>query len=150
MNEAEKGNKVKLAFLLTVTMVAIFLASSYAFGLLSKQGIEAEERSISLCMDGNGIYNISSIDWGSINAGNSTSYTAYIYNEGNLDFILTMEISNWDPVEMSNDITVGWDYMNQVIKPNETIKVVFTLTISPDIDEIRPFTFDIIVLSYAR
>jgi hypothetical protein len=150
MSDTNKGNKVKLAFLLTTTMLAIFLTSSYAFGLLSKQEAGAEERSITLCMDTQGFYNISSIDWGPINTGDNKSYTAYISNGGNSSFILTMEVSNWNPVDVSNYMTVNWDYMGQVIKPNETIKVVFTIVISSGIDEIQPFTFDIILLSYTR
>jgi hypothetical protein len=103
-----------------------------------------------LCMDSQGFYNISSIDWGPINTGDNKSYTAYISNEGNSSFILTMEVSNWNPVDASNYITVNWNYMGQVIKPNETIKVVFTIVISSGINEIQPFTFDIILLSYTR
>lgn len=88
------------------------------------------------------------IEWGNLYVGGSVTFTAYIKNLDDVQTSLSMETSNWNPVEASNYMDLSWNYMNQDIKPNEIIPVTWTLTVSPNIKNVKTFNFDIIITSY--
>jgi hypothetical protein len=87
-----------------------------------------------------------SIDWGLLEAGSSKNRTIYVKNNGNSPLMLTLSASNWIPSNAANYITLTWDYDGQPLNPNQFIKVVLMLVISPAIHGISSFTFDITVI----
>ncbi len=89
---------------------------------------------------------LSSIDWGTLEPGANKSVTCYIKNEGNSASVLSIETSNWSPPSVSGYLTLGWDYAGQTLNPGEVVEVTLTLAVSPNIDGITSFSFDIVIV----
>jgi len=137
-----------------------FVSSPYAIGKRdnSHRNKEFKSKGKVSYFDGSidvGIYqdagctqDLQSIDWGNLYVGESVTFTAYIKNLDTVQAFLLMETTNWNPVDASNYLDLSWNYMNQEIKSNEIIPVTWTLTVSPNIENVKTFNFDIIITSY--
>ena len=66
-------------------------------------------------------------------------------NEGNVEASLCLETTNWDPPEVSDYITLSWDYSNQTVKSNEVIQVTIALSVFLNIAGVTNFNFDIVI-----
>ncbi len=91
-------------------------------------------------------YPLSSIDWGMLEPGANEDFVCYAKNEGNSAFVLSMYTSNWSPSGVSDYMTFSWDYGGQTLNPGEVVKVTFTLAVSPSIEGIADFGFDIVIV----
>jgi hypothetical protein len=85
---------------------------------------------------------------------NMSSTKVYLRNEGNMPVVLGLSASNWafqDSVGGSLSqsyqqyFALTWDYDNSKIAVDEIRSVVFTLTISPSIVNVKEFSFSIVV-----
>jgi hypothetical protein len=89
---------------------------------------------------------LTSINWGTLEPGSEKTNTYYIRNCGNSPSTLTLQTSNWNPPGASSHISLTWDYGGQVLNIDEVMEVTFTLSISPMIEEIASFNFDITII----
>lgn len=85
------------------------------------------------------------IDWGIVEPGTTEDVTFYIRNEGNSDIMLSMNTTNWSPLDASNYIALSWDYRSQSIVPATVLPVTLTLSMSSSVQAITSFSFDIVV-----
>jgi len=88
-----------------------------------------------------------SIQWGLLEPGATANQTVYIRNEGNSNTTLTMTLSNWNPTNSSNYISLNWNYTGQTLDTNQVIPVRFTLSISENIQGVTDFSFDVTIAS---
>jgi hypothetical protein len=93
------------------------------------------------------INQVSSIDWGNINAGSSVNRTVYIKNLGNKPVTLQLSTQNWSPPEASNYMSIDWDYDGRSLNPNAVLQVRLTLTVHANMTGITTFSFEIVVTS---
>ena len=91
-----------------------------------------------------------SLAWGTLEPGANQSITCYIKNEGDDPTTLSLETLNWIPTEASTYISLNWNYNNQTINPDNSIPAIFTLTVSPDIEGITTFSFDITIVGTSQ
>jgi hypothetical protein len=61
---------------------------------------------------------------------NQANITVYIKSVSNLKVTLTMFPTDWNPTEISDYLTLSWDYDGTILKPSEIIPVTITLTAS--------------------
>ena len=54
----------------------------------------------------------------------------YVKSVSNFRVTLYMFLIDWDPVEISDYLTISWDYNGTVINPGEIIPVTMTLSAS--------------------
>ena len=73
---------------------------------------------------------VTSISWGSIEAGGSTSQTIYIENTGGTAMAPSISISNWSPSTASTYITITWSNLPASISPGVSNAVAVTLTLT--------------------
>ena len=92
---------------------------------------------------------LTSINWGTLEPGQTQSITAYIKNEGNTPVTLSLQISNWNPIAAQNYLTVTWDYDDQIISVGEIQEIDLNLEVDPNITGITNFSFDITILATA-
>jgi len=85
---------------------------------------------------------VTTINWGSIEAGTTKNVTIYLLNAGITDIRLSMNTTNWSPQNASQHITLNWDYQNQTINPHQQLKTTLTLNASPTTQGITSFSFD--------
>ena len=88
---------------------------------------------------------VTSIEWGSLEPGQTKSVQIYIKNTGNTPETFSFTTENWEPASASSYITVEWDYDGTQVQPENSISVIFTLYVSPSISDIESFTFDMII-----
>lgn len=88
---------------------------------------------------------VSSINWDTLEPGSSKDVIVYIRNEGSSASTIFMNTSNWNPSNAWEYITLSWDYTGKQISPDEVIQVTLTLSISPNIEGITNFSFDITI-----
>jgi hypothetical protein len=86
------------------------------------------------------------IDWGMMEPGESTSYSAYIKNESNVPVTMTMYTDNWNPANAKDFMTFTWSYDDSQIPVDASLPVDFTLSIDGSISGIRNFSFEIWVV----
>jgi hypothetical protein len=86
---------------------------------------------------------VSSIDWGSLEPGANKTVTIFIKNKGKNPVTLSYHISNCNPFEIINWLTLTWDYTGQSIQFKEVIQVVFALYVSENAETMETFSFDI-------
>jgi len=138
----------------TLTLIAYTIVLSLAGQALSaNQTSRTVSNAGKIKTVGVGIYSdssynniLSSINWGTLEPGSDKTTTGYIRNSGNAPSILTLQTSNWNPPGAETYISLTWDYDGQVLNINEGIAVTFTLSISPTIEEITSFNFDITII----
>jgi uncharacterized repeat protein (TIGR01451 family) len=88
---------------------------------------------------------LSSISWGTLNPGDTKTYTLYVKNTGTVSITLTMAVTNWNPSSASSYITVNWDKQNSVLAAGSSVKATLTLVVSSNISSVTDFSFDVTV-----
>jgi hypothetical protein len=103
---------------------------------------------IGMYQDSGCTQNLTQINWGSLIAGNSISYTAYAKNLGNSPVTLTMTTANWNPSDAPNFLSLTWDYNGQTINQNQVVTVTFTLSsVNSTAYDFNSFGFDITIIA---
>ena len=88
---------------------------------------------------------VETIRWGLIEPGATANQTVYVRNEGDTPTTLTMTLSNWNPANSYNHISITWNYTGQTVDVNQVIPVTFTLHVSENVQGITDFSFDITI-----
>ena len=84
---------------------------------------------------------LSSINWGALSPGATSTLVLYVRNQGNTAITLSKALSNWSPTTLSTYLTPSWDYTNQALNPGTTLKVTLSFAVSPSISSITNFGF---------
>jgi hypothetical protein len=89
--------------------------------------------------------NVTSIDWGYLEPGETKNVTVYIRNNGNVPVMLAMSTDNWNPSFAFTYISVSWNRQNYVLAPNAVIETYISLSVASNITDITSFSFDLII-----
>jgi hypothetical protein len=54
-----------------------------------------------------------------------------------------MSTDNWSPSNAGNYLTLNWNYDSNPVAVGNVVHITFTLTVSPSIEGITTFSFDI-------
>ena len=91
---------------------------------------------------------LTTLNWGTLEPGQSQTVTTYIKNEGTTPMTLTLETGNWNPTQAQSYLTVTWNYNSQPINPGQTAQITLTLQVNPNTTGITNFGFDITIVAY--
>jgi len=143
------GAKGKVA-IFVATLAVIFFAAPMIYGLLTTSTTIGNQGSVKavgvkVYWESTCVNEVSSIDWGVVEAGSSKNVTVYVKNTGNAAITLSLSTANWNPSGASSYITLGWDYGGESISPAGVTQIKLTLRISSSITGITNFSFDIII-----
>jgi len=95
------------------------------------------------------------INWDEIWVGSSKNLTLYIQSVSNYKITINLNVTDWNPANISEYMTLSWDYNGTLFNPGETIQVTLTLSIPSSqsfvrylIDEkVQNFSFDIHIVA---
>ena len=90
---------------------------------------------------------ISNVEWGDINVGGSVSRMVWVKNSGEADTYLTLTTENWNPTNAGDYLSLDWDYNGNPLEPDSIRQIVLTLNVSPSIQGINAFYFDIVFVA---
>jgi hypothetical protein len=132
------------AILLTVVAVAaagITLAAITANQNLPSSGTVTAGPNIGVYSNSACTNTVTSLNWGTIEAGGSTQQTIYIEDTGGAPMTLSITVTGWNPSTATNYITLTWTGQGQQIQPgaNNALAVTLTLSVSPSITGITNF-----------
>jgi len=85
---------------------------------------------------------VSSINWGNVEPGETTSKTIYVKNEGTVPMILTMTTGGWNPPSASSYVTLSWNRDGYVLDSGAVVQAVLTLSLSSSVSGITSISFD--------
>ena len=88
---------------------------------------------------------LSSVIWGTLNPGSTTTATMYLRNEGNVAITLSVQAANWNPASASSYLTFGWNCDGYVLAPNQVVQALLSLQVSSSINGVTGFSFDITI-----
>lgn len=89
---------------------------------------------------------LTSVDWGQITAGTTSSTTMYLKNEGDMTVNAQLQTENWTPSDSSSFLSLSWDYSGEPIYPDESVRISLRLDVNGDCPTYDNFNFDIIVV----
>jgi len=88
---------------------------------------------------------VSSLTWGTINAGTSTVKTVYVKNLGSVTMTLNMTSNSWTPSNCLTYMSLTWDAGNASVAVGNHVQADFNLTVSPSITGVTAFSFTIVI-----
>ena len=89
--------------------------------------------------------NCTSISWGSMYPGNSTSRIIYVKNTGTVPITLSMTTDSWEPIEAEDYLTLTWNPEDDTLNPGQSTPATLTLLVAPDTGNLTTFNFNIII-----
>jgi uncharacterized repeat protein (TIGR01451 family) len=95
--------------------------------------------------DQGGTNPVTSVDWGNPEPGDTLTRTIYVENTGNSQMTLSLVVSNWSPTGAADYITVTWDRDDYQLGAGDMVEAILTLQVSPDINGIENFSFDMVI-----
>ena len=89
---------------------------------------------------------LSSINWGTLTAGGTTTQTIYVKNiSSGLSLTLNMTTSSWSPASANGPITITWNQQSTDLQPGASVAAILTLTVSSSIVDITDFSVNIMI-----
>jgi hypothetical protein len=141
--------KTAIGAIIGTAAIGLFLTMLTAGVLTSSQSVQSSGTitavNVGVYSDSGCTQNLTSIDWGTLAPGNSTSRTIYIQNTGTIPVTLSMATSNWVPSNANTYLTLTWNRANYVLNPNTSVSATLTLTASSSAGAITTFSFNIII-----
>lgn len=130
--------------LLVVALLTTF-SVTFLFPITHVYNVSAVEsvNSVGIYWDAECENKVYSLDWGNLSPGSNQKITVYMRNEGNEPIILYMLAQNWSPLIATQVMSLSWDYQGYPIYANQVIVTELVLSVSPQIQGVTSFTFDI-------
>ena len=150
----KKGFRWKTGFLwveITVALVIIAIALSHiTFSVVTTSQTVSSAGTISTSVN-LGVYSdsactipLSSISWGTLTPGGTTTQTIYIKNTSiDLSLTLSMTTSSWSPASANGPITITWNQQSSDLQPGASVAAILTLTVSSSISDVTSFSVNI-------
>ena len=146
----EKNKNTRILVLTTLlTIIAIALTLTTYGALTSNKNISTTG---GINVSANlGVYSdsacqtpITTLNWGNLNPGATTTQTIYIKNTGaGVALSLNMTTSLWNPSIANGPITVTWNKESTQLAPGDSTPAVLTLTVSSSITNVTTFSVQI-------
>ena len=88
---------------------------------------------------------LTSIDWGTISPGNTTTKTIYVKNTGNTQITLSMTTNGWSPTSANGPLTLTWNQEGTTLSAGLSTAATLTLSVSSSISGITTFSVNIVI-----
>ena len=136
-------------FVLWMPLVTTLCCVSLCFAVMDMRRVSNVGRiktiGVGVYKDSECLEALTSIDWGVLEPSETKPYSCYVRNEGSVPITLNMSCEKWLPVNASSFIFLGWDYAGHMLEVNDVVGVLLSLSVSPDIEGITSFSFDILI-----
>ena len=88
---------------------------------------------------------LSSVSWGTLDPGATSTATMYLKNEGNVPVTLSLSAGNWNPASASSYFTLTWNRDGYSLAVGATVQAVLSLNVSSSISGTTTFSFDLTI-----
>jgi hypothetical protein len=144
------SHKMQKILTIVLTVIAFSLTASTLAVITVNQDIitsgnVATSPNIGVYSDSACTTNKTSISWGALQVGGSTSQTIYVKNIGTRTLTLELSVTNWTPAQASPYITISWDKQGTQLSAGQSTQATVTITVSSNITGITNFSNTIII-----
>ena len=149
----------KILLLITIVAIISVASSTLVSSLLTQSSSDVYLPSlgniktveVEIYWDSRGEHIRDNLSWDEIEPGKSVNTTVYIKSVSNFKVTLSLKLTDWNPPEVSDYITISWDYNGTRVNPGEIIPVTMMLSASSSndfidylvVNEIKGFTVDV-------
>jgi hypothetical protein len=141
--------KISTGAAIAIAATGLFMTLLTTGLLMSSQTLQSSGTvtavNIGVYSDSSCTQNCTSIDWGTIAPGNSTTRTIYIKNIGTIPMTLSMTIGSWVPSNANTYISLSWNRGGTVLSAGQSTSATLTLSASSSAGNITSFSFNIII-----
>ena len=85
---------------------------------------------------------LSSIDWGNVVPGSSSSRTVYVKNTGNAPISLNITLNTWNPSNAGSYMNLTWNQERTVLNVGNSVATLLVLSVSASVTGITSFSFN--------
>lgn len=132
-----------LVFLVSASIVIVVISANLS-ATVKMASVNAENRG-TLFVSADLLLSSSSLDWGTLEPSDNKTEVVYLQNIGNVPLTLYLSAVNWSSVEAQNALSLTWNYSGAVVKPQETLPLALTLSVSENPVDVVDFSFDIVI-----
>jgi hypothetical protein len=136
--------KISTGAAIAIAATGLFMTLLTTGLLMSSQTLQSNGTvtavNIGVYSDSGCTQNLTSINWGSIYPGNSTTRIIYVKNTGSLPIKLTMTTGSWMPSNANTYISLSWNRESTVLSAGQSIDATLTLSASSDAGNITSFS----------
>jgi hypothetical protein len=140
---------ISMGAIIAIAVTGLFLTVITTGGLTSSQSVPSGGTITSVFV---GVYtdstctqNCTSIDWGGLAPGASTTRAIYVKNTGTVPVTLSMTTTSWVPSNANTYLTVTWNRETSVLAAGSSVSAILTLTASASAGSITTFSFNIVI-----
>ena len=141
--------KLSIGATIAIAATGLFLTLVAAGVLTSSQTVQSSGTvttvNVGVYSDIGCTQNYTSIDWGTLSPGNSTTRTISVKNTGTVPVTLSMTTPSWVPLNANTYLTVAWNRENSVLSAGSSVSATLTLTASASAGNITTFNFNIVI-----
>lgn len=128
---------ILLAFIITCV---VFVAGALVAEIFFPSAGNVKTCKVELYLDPELTTKPTQINWGLIDPNSTTTKTLYIYNPSTVSLTLSFYVSDWQPSNAPQVLSVGWNLEGRTLAPNETKTVILTLTCAADTQNVTNFS----------
>ncbi len=142
------NKKIVLSITVLIVVATVLTATTYAAlstnRNLSTTGTVDVSANLGVYSDSACTTTLSTISWGNLTPGESTTQTIYVKNTGaGVSLSLSMATSSWNPSSANGPIIITWNRENTVLTPGQVTTATITLTVSSSITDVTNFSVQI-------
>jgi len=141
--------KISAGVIIAMAATGLFMTLLTTGLLMSSQTLQSNGTvtavNVGVYSDSGCTQNCTSINWGSIAPGNSTTRTIYVKNIGTIPMTLSMTTGSWVPPNANTYISLSWNREGTVLTANQSISATLTLSASSSAGNITSFSFNTII-----
>jgi hypothetical protein len=128
-----------------LTVVASVLAVTTLAAIVVNQNVSSSGNvvtspNIGVYSDSSCNNNLTTINWGNITAGGTTTQTIYVKNTGTGSMTINLATSNWSPAAASNYITISWNQAGTQLSAGQSVTAIVTLTVASNVTGFTSFS----------
>jgi len=141
--------KISTGAAIAIAATGLFMTLLTTGLLMSSQTLQSSgivtAVNVGVYSDSSCTQNLTSINWGSIYPGNSTTRIIYVKNTGSLPVTLAMTPESWVPSNANTYISLSWNREGTVLTADQSTTATLTLSASPNAGNITTFGFNITI-----
>jgi hypothetical protein len=139
--------KIPKIAIIALAIAAITLTATTAAVLTANQSVPLNGTinavNLGIYSDSNCTQTLSTLNFGTLNPGGTTTQTIYVKNTGNVAENLTMSTANWNPTNASTLLTLSWNRNYYILPTAQSIQATLTLTAAANTGSLTTFSCDV-------
>jgi hypothetical protein len=142
--EGEVVPNRKSGLILVLALLAVVCIYESLQSTKSSTNVSAVQTSgtIGVYWDSSCSKTVSSIDWGTLQLGETKNIIVYARNEGTETVFLTVTASNFVPAITSVYLNFAYSCIGHKLRPNSTVQVTQALSVSSSTNGVSTFSFE--------